>query len=550
MRSKAFWIKMLGIAMVVTLVMGGTHRSTGLTPTAVNRDEVEQAIDRGIAWLVERQEEDGSWPGWEDVATTAFALVKLEDRAFELGQAPFDSDYAYSENVLAGLNYLFSEAEHPTTCCGEHIVFGPGHNETYRTGIAMMAVAATKAPDRVVDVPGSLVDGWTYRQVLQANVDYFACSQIESGGWRYECGEEWADNSATGYVTLGLAYAEAPLYGFECTIPESLKRGLDNWIDAVQIVGDTPHRGGSGYGAYDNTSNLLRAGNLVFEMAFLGDSPDTSRMQDALAYVGRAWDDPDWSWEDIHSYPGWYGNPDWHGEPIHQEDPPEWWQGLEERWHGWQGPHYQAMYCLMKGLSLAEIDTIDVDGAAVDWYDAFAERIMETQREDGRWPRDYWGGEILATEWALLTLEKISPRRLVPVDINPESCPNPLNVRGGGVMSVSILGTNEIDVSEIDPASVRLEGVAPLRWAMEDVATPFYPYADKEDCYLDCTDEGPDGHLDLTLKFKVREVIAALGDVDTYLDGDCLVLDLSALRKNGESVVGEDVVWILDKSGD
>jgi hypothetical protein len=533
--------------MIMAIVLAAIYSGSGLTATAVSRDEIEQAIDRGIVWLVEQQEEDGSWPYWEDVAGTAFALVKLEDRAFELGSSPFDPGYAYSGNVVAGLDYLFSRAEHPTTCCGDHVVFGPGHNETYNTGIAMMAIAASKAPARVVDVPGSVVDGWTYRRVLQANVEYFACSQIDDGGWRYECGEEWADNSATGYVTLGLAYAEAPVYGFQCTIPGSLKDGLDGWIDLNQITGETPHRGGSGYSGYDDTSNLLRAGNLVFEMAFVGDTADSTRMQKALDYIGRAWNDPDWSWWDIHSYPGWYGNPDWHGEPIHQEEPPEWWQGLEERWHGWQGPHYQAMYCLMKGLSLAEIDTIDVEGESVDWYDAFAERILETQRDDGRWPRDYWGGDILATEWALLTLEKISPRRVVPVDIKPESCPNPLNLRSGGVLPVAILGTNEIDVAQIDPASVRLEGVAPLRWAMADVATPFYPYVDKEACDLDCTEEGPDGYGDLTLKFKAQEVVAALGEVE---DGDCLVLQLTGNLKEeygGGPFVGEDVVWILKK---
>jgi hypothetical protein len=200
------------------------------------------------------------------------------------------------------------------------------------------------------------------------------------------------------------------------------------------------------------------------------------------------------------------------------------------------------MYCLMKGLSYAEVDTINVESTLVDWYDSFAERILETQRDDGSWPRDYWGDDILATEWALLTLEKISPRRAVPVDIKPGSCPNPLNVGGHGVLPVAILGTNEIDAAQIDPVSVRLEGVAPLRWATEDVAAPFYPYVDKEDCALDCTEAGPDGHLDLTLKFDLQEIAAAIGSVQ---DGECRVLHLTASRNDGEAVVGEDVVLIL-----
>jgi hypothetical protein len=541
MKSKSLLAGLLVMAILIGSVAGGTYAAT--------QGEIEQSIAEGIDWLVAEQQDNGSWDWDDQVARTAFAVVKLEDLAFELGQNPFDEDYLYSENVIAGLDYIFSRAQHPTTCCEEHVVFAPGHSETYNTGIAMMAIAASKAPDRVVNVSGSLVDGWTYRQVLQANVDYFACSQIDSGGWRYECGEDWADNSATGYVTLGLAYAEAPLYGFQCSISDSLKEGLNTWIDANQVSGDTPHNGGSGYGAYDNTSNLLRAGNLIFEMAFMGDTPETPRMQRALDYVGRAWEDPDWSWWDIHSYPGWYGNPDWHGEPVHQEDPPDWWQGLEERWWGWQGPHYQAMYCLMKGLSFAGVNTILVDSAEVDWYQAFADRILETQADDGSWHRDYWGGRTLATEWALLTLERVAPPRVVPVDIKPQSCPNPINTKDKGRLPVAILGSETFDVTQIDPTTIRLEhlaGVSPVTWALEDTATPYEPYTGKEDIY-DCTEDGPDGYLDLVVMFDTQELIAALGEMH---DGDVLVLHLTGnLMPNygGTPIAGEDIVWIIKK---
>jgi hypothetical protein len=538
MKYKSLFTGLLVVVVLMVAVVGGTYAAT--------ESDIEQAITDGIAWLVSEQSEDGSWSRWWDpVGHTAFAVVKLEDRAFEQGYDPFDSAYEYSGSVIAGLEYIFNQAA-TSLCSDGSIVFASGHNEVYNTGIAMMAIAASKNPDRVVDVPGSVVDGWTYREVLQANVEYFACSQIDDGGWRYEYGEEWGDNSATGYAVLGLAYAESLLYGFQLTIPDTLKSKLNDWVDANQVDGDTPHNGGSGYSAYDDTSNLLRAGNLVFEMAFLGDTPDVPRMQRALDYLGRAWDDPDWSWWDIHSYPGWYGNPDWHGDPIHQEDPPDWWQGLEERWHGWQGPHFQAMYCLMKGLSYAGVNTIIVDGESVDWYDVFAERILEIQMDDGSWPRDYWGGQITATEWALLTLERVVPPQNVAVDVKPTSCPNPLNVDNRGVLPVAILGTADFDVSEIDPATVTLEGISPLRWSWNDVATPYEPWTGKENEY-DCNEYGPDGNADLTLKFKAQEIVSAIGSVS---DGDVLVLQLTGKLKDeygGTAFFGEDVVRIINK---
>lgn len=43
----------------------------------------------------------------------------------------------------------------------------------------------------------------------------------------------------------------------------------------------------------------------------------------------------------------------------------------------------------------------------------------------------------------------------VPIDIKPQSCPNPINVKSRGVLPVAILGTAEFDVTTIDPASIR-----------------------------------------------------------------------------------------------
>jgi hypothetical protein len=133
----------------------------------------------------------------------------------------------------------------------------------------------------------------------------------------------------------------------------------------------------------------------------------------------------------------------------------------------------------------------------------------------------------------------------VAIDIKPESCPNPLNVKGKGVLPVAILGTADFDVTEIDPATVKLEGVSCIKWAIEDVTTPYEPI-EIPDC-LDCSTDGPDGFLDLTLKFDVQEVVEAIGEVN---GGDCLVLTLTGNlfeEFGGTPIVGEDVVLILKK---
>jgi hypothetical protein len=138
------------------------------------------------------------------------------------------------------------------------------------------------------------------------------------------------------------------------------------------------------------------------------------------------------------------------------------------------------------------------------------------------------------------------PEWPVAVDIKPQSCPNPLGTKEKGVLPIAILGSDAFYVSQINPASVQLEGVAPLRWALKDIAAPYEPFLGKEDIY-DCNEAGPDGFLDLTLKFNVQEVVAALGDLN---DGDVFVLHLTGNlleEYGGTPIVGEDVVRITKK---
>jgi len=126
------------------------------------------------------------------------------------------------------------------------------------------------------------------------------------------------------------------------------------------------------------------------------------------------------------------------------------------------------------------------------------------------------------------------------IDIKPQSCPNPLNVKSKGVLPVAILGTDEFDVTSIDPASIRLEGIAPIRSRVEDVSMPVL---DREDV-CDCTAESGDGFDDLTLKFDTQAFVAALGDVN---DGDELVLTLTGEMSDETPIEGKDCVVILKK---
>lgn len=159
-----------------------------------------------------------------------------------------------------------------------------------------------------------------------------------------------------------------------------------------------------------------------------------------------------------------------------------------------------------------------------------------------------FGMVFLLMPYNILAIETqaidVSETNYVFVDIKPGSCPNPLNIKSRGVLPVAILGTAGFDVEQIDIATIRLLGVAPIRSRLEDVATPF---SEEITTCQDCTGLGPDGYMDLTLKFRTQEIVAALG---TVTDSQCVVLELTGNLKEefgGTSIVGEDVVLILKK---
>ena len=396
----------------------GTY-DTVYAVTTSERPNICQAIEDGVAWLARQQNADGSWGTSNQVAKTAFAVLKLETHAIDPKppygcgyglDSPFDPTYPYADNVTRGLDYLFANAniidigtqthdgdvDNPDTNSNGKGVYFSGRR-TYETSIALMAIAASRTPDRIVNVPGSSVNGWTYKDVAQDTVDYFAWGQTDSdygrGGWDYaemDNAGGHSDNSNTGYVVLGLLYAESNEYGFKIPIPQFVRDELNIWIDYIQCKEAGTNYGGSGYDINPcGWVNTLKAGNLLFEMAFVGDTIHTQRVIDAVNYIERHWDDN-------NMQPGWRGDP----------------------------AHYQAMYCLMKGLETLGIENITVNRGGsdvkVNWFAEFADVLVSQQNADGSWndcPSYVWeggdwgthGGTLLCTEWALLTLQKEVP---------------------------------------------------------------------------------------------------------------------------------------------
>jgi len=131
-------------------------------------------------------------------------------------------------------------------------------------------------------------------------------------------------------------------------------------------------------------------------------------------------------------------------------------------------------------------------------------------------------------------------RMSVALDIKPQSCPNPLNTKDKGLLPVAILGADTFDVMTVDPATVRLEGVAPIRWSYEDVSRPVSPRHDT----CECTTFGADGFKDLTFKFDHQAIVAALGTVQPR---EVRVLTLTGMTYDSIPIMGKDCVVIIHK---
>ena len=145
------------------------------------------------------------------------------------------------------------------------------------------------------------------------------------------------------------------------------------------------------------------------------------------------------------------------------------------------------------------------------------------------------GDEQADTDTTTLMIEP-KPAPIIAVDIKPASCPNPLNVKSKGVLPVAILGSESFDVTTIDATSIRLKGVGPVRHSFEDVAAPALDIAD-----CNCVEDGPDGFIDLTLKFKTQEIVETLGEVEK---DDVVTLELTGVLFDETPIEGADCILI------
>jgi hypothetical protein len=139
--------------------------------------------------------------------------------------------------------------------------------------------------------------------------------------------------------------------------------------------------------------------------------------------------------------------------------------------------------------------------------------------------------------------------QLVELDIHPGSCPNPYNIKlfdwandknpSPSVLPTAILGSETVDVNDIDPATLMLEGVPALRHSYEDVAT----LDGHEGC--DCNDGDADGYMDMTVKFNRQAIAMALLLENPPHTGQMLPLTLTGAYWDGMPFEATDCITLV-----
>lgn len=212
-------------------------------------ERVNQAIDKGVDWLLDEQQLDGSWnfhdEGTYPAGTTALAV-------YTLAKSGVPGDHAAIRRALL---YLGKRPIH----------------RTYELSCALLAFEALgdgAHRERVAPLARALVD-----------------TQLATGLWAYPDG--LADLSNTQYALLGLRAAAR--CGFEVP-PRTLKKALDEVVRLQDSYGGFPYRKSldatgsmtaAGLGCVLVCAELLEAGNRL--------SPADAPRADAARNRGFAW---------------------------------------------------------------------------------------------------------------------------------------------------------------------------------------------------------------------------------------------------------------------
>ena len=315
--------KAFGILIIALLFIGMVLSPVSILSThAASQTSINNAIAKGLAYLNETQDPDGSWNetfGYS-AANTAMAVLAFENN----GHYGWNTSDPYHTTVRNGLNYLFSTGQNvslsswPATCAGNPYVGGVSQGADwaldsfytcYETPMVLLAIIGSNAQTKYTGA-GPL-GNLTYYVLAEEIVSWIAWAQNSNatymgatdaqywlGGWRYYAQYGQSDNSVSGWPTIGLLAAE--LWGINA--PSWVKTELAQWTNIDQdMTGNASTN--SLYGSFGYVGRDYIYGGIpetaegIAELTYCGYSDTYANITAAEGYLYSDWNVYDGSWQ-------------------------------------------------------------------------------------------------------------------------------------------------------------------------------------------------------------------------------------------------------------
>ena len=195
--NAAFCIAAVLIAAVLAIAPLARAAEQGVGVAELTPD-AERAIQKGLEWLIQNQNGDGSWGTSYKTASTALGLMAFMVKGYFPDRPP------YGDPLSKAVNYLLSQASAHRGYMGTSM---------YEHGLATLALSEVWGMSHSDDI----------RDALKSAVDVILRSQNPAGGWRYQPVPNDADISVTVMQIVALASArEAGIFVPDTVIQKAI----------------------------------------------------------------------------------------------------------------------------------------------------------------------------------------------------------------------------------------------------------------------------------------------------------------------------------------
>lgn len=372
------------LPLALCLAITPAHAETNKVYLSI-KQEVEQSIARGNAWLVEQQKEKGFWDDGGLPAFTALALTALaRDPNVDLSSGKLP------DHMKKGFDWLLEQQKEDGGIYNRGLA-------VYNTATSLTAMSATGIPE----FEPAIIKARRHLIANQWDIGVKGKTDNKNdGGIGYGSKDDHTDMSNTYLALEALSlsdkviedgnYANEPKLDWDAALTFlSRSQNLTETNDQEWASDDPKNKGGFVYTPGDSKAGTETTADGKVALRSYGSISYAGLL--SLVYAKLTPEDPR-----VVAVKAWLG------QNYTVEENPN--MGAEGLYY-----YYQAM---AKALNAAGIDKLKLaDGSEADWRKDLAGKLLSSQRENGSWVNDNgrWmeSNPVLVTAYTVMALEEI-----------------------------------------------------------------------------------------------------------------------------------------------